>query len=389
MLELIRPYAGLVVLTLVIVGGAAALWWFFSNDLGARPAAKSYGTALYDNTAESYLTKGTEKLPGVVGYLGFPGMEGRFVYAADTATAENADNETTAQTRFATTSALNSTAPGNTVLASTDALLTPLTTEEGIKANSGFTLYLPGRTYRFKVLAVYYYDPAEQGDGAFDLYGSTDLSSYYDYLRFVAGIQARSLWDTEVEVGDTSSFLTLTAPSEDAGVQLCVTGRLIEDGEAEVLNASAITAADDPLLTAVQYQSKNQPMPTVSALLGASIDRYAKQSAATAANRGSSQTASDSADTSTDLSQAASEMQQRTDALIASADKLMAGLTDVAGSANATETDLNKGAEGSLPEQTVTVDQIANANTVSMDAGRSQFAFAKASSTLFKKAFSK
>ena len=351
----------LVVLTLVIVGGAVALWWFFSNDLGARPAAKSYGTALYDNTAESYLTKGTEKLPGVVGYLGFPGMEGRFVYAADTATAENADGET-AQTRFATASALNSTAPGNTVLASTDALLTPLTTEEGIKANSGFTLYLPGRTYRFKVLAVYYYDPAEQGDGAFDLYGSTDLSSYYDYLRFVAGIQARSLWDTEVEVGDASRFLTLTAPSEDAGVQLCVTGRLIEDGEAEVLNASAITAADDPLLTAVQYQSKNQPMPTVSALLGASIDRYAKQSAATAANRGSSQTASDSADTSTDLSQAASEMQQRTDALIASADKLMAGLTDVAGSANATETDLNKGAEGSLPEQTVTVDQIANAN---------------------------
>ena len=351
----------LVVLTLVIVGGAVALWWFFSNDLGARPAAKSYGTALYDNTAESYLAKGTEKLPGVVGYLGFPGMEGRFVYAADTATAENADGET-AQTRFATASALNSTAPGNTVLASTDALLTPLTTEEGIKANSGFTLYLPGRTYRFKVLAVYYYDPAEQGDGAFDLYGSTDLSSYYDYLRFVAGIQARSLWDTEVEVGDASRFLTLTAPSEDAGVQLCVTGRLIEDGEAEVLNASAIMAADEPLLTAVQYQSKNQPMPTVSALLGASIDRYAKQSAATAANRGSSQTASDSADTSTDLSQAASEMQQRTDALLASADKLMAGLTDVAGSANATETDLNKGAEGTLPEQTVTVDQIANAN---------------------------
>ena len=351
----------LVVLALVIVGGAVALWWFFSNDLGARPAAKSYGTALYDNTAESYLTKGTEKLPGVVGYLGFPGMEGRFVYAADTATAENADGET-AQTRFATASALNSTAPGNTVLASTDALLTPLTTEEGIKANSGFTLYLPGRTYRFKVLAVYYYDPAEQGDGAFDLYGSTDLSSYYDYLSFVAGIQARSLWDTKVEVGDESHFLTLTAPSEDAGVQLCVTGRLIEDGEAEVLNASAITAADDPLLTAVQYQSKNQPMPMISALLGASIDRYAKQSAATAANRANSQAASDSADSSTDLSEQASEMQQRTDALIASADKLMAGLTDVAGSANATETDLNKGAEGSLPEQTVTVDQIANAN---------------------------
>ena len=350
----------LVVLALALAAGGAALWWFISHDLGARPAAKSYGTALYDNTAESYLAKGTEKLPGVVGYLGFPGMDGRFVYAADTATAENAESDS-ARTYFATASALNNTAPGNTVLRSTDALLAPLTTEDGIKANSGFTLYLPGRTYRCKVLAVYYYDPAEQGDGAFDLYGSTDLSSYYDYLSFVAGIQARSLWDTEVEVGDASHFLTLTAPSDDAGVQLCVTGRLIEDGEAEVLNTSAITAADEPLLTAVQYQSKNQPMPAVSTLLGASIDRYAKQSAATAANRGSSQS-SDTADNTADLTQAASEMQQRTDALLASTDKLLAGLTDVAGSANATETDLNKGAEGTLPEQTITVDQVSNAS---------------------------
>ena len=350
----------LVVLALALAAGGAALWWFISHDLGARPAAKSYGTALYDNTAESYLAKGTEKLPGVVGYLGFPGMDGRFVYAADTATAENAESDS-ARTYFATASALNNIAPGNTVLQSTDALLTPLATEDGIKANSGFTLYLPGRTYRCKVLAVYYYDPAEQGDGAFDLYGSTDLSSYYDYLSFVAGIQARSLWDTEVEVGDASHFLTLTAPSDDAGVQLCVTGRLIEDGEAEVLNTSAITAADEPLLTAVQYQSKNQPMPAVSTLLGASIDRYAKQSAATAANRGSSQS-SDTADNTADLAQAASEMQQRTDALLASTDKLLAGLTDVAGSANATETDLNKGAEGTLPEQTITVDQVSNAS---------------------------
>ena len=62
-------------------------------------------------------------------------------------------------------------------------------------------------------------------------------------------------------------------------------------------------------------------------------------------------------------------MQQRTDALIASADKLMAGLTDVAGSANATETDLNKGAEGSLPEQTVTVDTTDGTLEIPVDEG--------------------
>jgi hypothetical protein len=39
--------------------------------------------------------------------------------------------------------------------------------------------------------------------------------------------------------------------------------------------------------------------------------------------------------------------------------------------------------------QNNTFDQIASANTVSMDASLSQFAFAKASSTLFKKVFSK
>lgn len=39
--------------------------------------------------------------------------------------------------------------------------------------------------------------------------------------------------------------------------------------------------------------------------------------------------------------------------------------------------------------QNNTFDQIASANTVSMDADLSQFAFAKASSTLFKKVFSK
>ena len=46
---------GLVVLTLVLVLGGGALWLFLRCDLGARPAAKSYGTALYDTTAENYL----------------------------------------------------------------------------------------------------------------------------------------------------------------------------------------------------------------------------------------------------------------------------------------------------------------------------------------------
>ena len=352
----------MVVLFLVLLLGGGALWLFFRHDLGAIPAAKSYGTALYDNTAESYLGKALEKRPGVVGYLGWPGMSGSLVYGADFQPEIAESGETSACTRFATTSGLDSAAPSNTVLTTTESGFAALAEEDGIKDNSGFTLYLKDRTYRFKVLAVYYYDPSEQGDGAFDLYGSTDLSNYYNYLTFVAGIQARSLWDMGVDFGDESRFLTITSDKADDGTQLCVTGRLLEEGEAEVLNTSAITAAEEPLLTAVQYTSKGQPMPSVASLLSASVDRYAQQSAAATAAKRENSSSDGSVDTS-DLQQQTDDLQRLTDSLLASTDKLLAGLTDVAGSANAAETDLNKGAEGSLPEQTVSVDQVSASAT--------------------------
>ena len=355
---------GLVVLALVLVLGGGALWLFLRCDLGARPAAKSYGTALYDTTAESYLGKALERRPGVVGYLGWPGLNGALVYAADTPDPETPESgEAPSIVRFATLSALDAATPGNTVVECTGSDYKALADEDTLKQNSGFTLYTAGGVYRFKAIAVYYFDPSEQGAGAFDLYGSTDLSSYYDYLTFVAGIQARSLFDTGVDVGDDSRFLTVTTHSDESGVLLCITGRLIREGEAELLNTSAIAAAEEPLLTAAQYERKGQPMPTVSTLVQASVDRYAQQSTAAQAARKNGGTGSDTAADTADLTQRADDLQAITDSLLASTDKLLAGLTDVAGSTSAAEADLNKGAEGSLPEQTVTVDQIKTSAT--------------------------
>lgn len=355
---------GLVVLTLVLVLGGGALWLFLRCDLGARPAAKSYGTALYDTTAENYLGKALERRPGVVGYLGWPGLNGALVYAADTPDPEPPESgEAPSIVRFATPSALDAATPGNTVVECTGSDYKALADEDTLKQNSGFTLYTAGGVYRFKAIAVYYFDPSEQGAGAFDLYGSTDLSSYYDYLTFVAGIQARSLFDTGVDVGDDSRFLTVTTHSDESGVLLCITGRLIREGEAELLNTSAIAAAEEPLLTAAQYERKGQPMPTVSTLVQASVDRYAQQSTAAQAARKNGGTGSDTAADTADLAQRADDLQAITDSLLASTDKLLAGLTDVAGSTSAAEADLNKGAEGSLPEQTVTVDQIKTSAT--------------------------
>ena len=355
---------GLVVLALVLALGGGALWLFLRCDLGARPAAKSYGTALYDTTAENYLGKALERRPGVVGYLGWPGLNGALVYAADTPDPETPESgEAPSIVRFATPSALDAATPGNTVVECTGSDYKALADEDTLKQNSGFTLYTAGGVYRFKAIAVYYFDPSEQGAGAFDLYGSTDLSSYYDYLTFVAGIQARSLFDTGVDVGDDSRFLTVTTHSDESGVLLCITGRLIREGETELLNTSAIAAAEEPLLTAAQYERKGQPMPTVSTLVQASVDRYAQQSTAAQAARKNGGTGSDTAADTADLAQRADDLQAITDSLLASTDKLLAGLTDVAGSTSAAEADLNKGAEGSLPEQTVTVDQIKTSAT--------------------------
>jgi predicted nucleic acid-binding Zn ribbon protein len=165
---------GLVVLTLVLVLGGGALWLFLRCDLGARPAAKSYGTALYDTTAESYLGKALERRPGVVGYLGWPGLDGALVYAADTPDPETPESgEAPSIVRFATPSALDAATPGNTVVECTGSDYKALADEDTLKQNSGFTLYTAGNVYRFKAIAVYYFDPSEQGAGAFDLYGST------------------------------------------------------------------------------------------------------------------------------------------------------------------------------------------------------------------------
>ena len=101
----------------------------------------------------------------------------------------------------------------------------------------------------------------------------------------------------------------MTSHSDEGGALLCITGRLIEEGEAEILNTSAIAAAEDPLLTAAQYQSKGQPMPTVQALVQASVEHYAQQSAAIQAAKKNGSTTGDLAAEAADLAQQASDLQ--------------------------------------------------------------------------------
>ena len=58
-------------LLLVAVGGAA-LYWYFSSSLGAKPAARGYGTAQFDESAQAYLDQRRRQAGGRGGLPGLP-----------------------------------------------------------------------------------------------------------------------------------------------------------------------------------------------------------------------------------------------------------------------------------------------------------------------------
>ena len=345
--------AVLVLLLLLLLGVGGGVWWFLRSDLGARPSYKNYGTSAFDTAANSYLAKAAERR-GVAGYLAFSGRGGQFVYPAGTV-ADDPSAEPFAV--FAGESWLGSDAPSNTVLTVGGDVLSGLDTEAQLRENSGFTLYLPDAAYRFKVLAVYYQDSGEEDPALL----RADLSSYYDYLSFVTGIHTRSLFDTGVAVGDGASFVTLTGASGEQGVALCVTGRLIAEGESAYLDPAAVKTAEEPLLTAAQYARAGREAPALKELLARQLNWYAAQSAdAARRSEAAAQSGADSsgAADSSDLSERVDALNETTQQLIAGADELLAGLTDIAGQGGAAETDLNQGAEGGLPEQNVPLDSL-------------------------------
>ncbi|HJD21988.1 MAG TPA: SpoIID/LytB domain-containing protein [Candidatus Gemmiger faecigallinarum] len=342
---------------LLVAVGAAALFFYFSTSLGAKPSPRGYGTAQFDQSAQDYLANAADKREDVAGYLAFPGMEGELVYLSG-ATTESAEE---ARPQVEGASYLGSDYPANTALAMHGSGLDGLSELETLRENAGFTLYLADGTYRYKVMAVYYQDGAETGAGAFDISGR-ELSDYGDYLDFVLGARARSLYDTAITVGDNASFLTLVSDAGTDGVRLCVTGRLIGENEDAQLAPAAITVQDDALLPAARYAASGQEMPDVTQLLARQMEWYATASAAlpASADGGADGETGDGSGIDTDaLNQSLEDLEAETEQLTSDVDKLLAGLTDRAGQAGASESDLNQGAEGAPPQQSISVDEIA------------------------------
>ena len=365
------------VLAVLLLAGAALLFLYFRNSLGAKPSSRGYGTVSFDGRVADYLNAALEKQENVAGYLALPGAEGALVYTAETPlkggkalfggklAAEAATTEDAAAPVL-TQNALEADGASNTVIDCGGQALAKMSELDTLKENAGFTLYTQGMTYRYKVFAVFYRDPAETGSGAFTVLDQGEYKNYNDYMAFVLGLRARTLYDTGIDMPDNARFLTLRSGSGEGAFDICVTGRLIEPNEDAQLVTSSITKTAAPLLTGVQYTSAGIAMPEVSELLAQSMDWYAARTLArpvSAAADAESSASGSGVDTDA-LTQEVQDMAARTQSVLDAADAVLAGLTDVAGSgADAVQTDITQAGEGTVPEQAVAVPTATTAPT--------------------------
>ena len=264
------------ILLVVIIAGGVALWLWQGGKLpggGSVLGDVGYGTADYDDAARDYLLAQQAKDAGVAAYLALPELDGSLVWSADAAAPGGSAGVVNAAEdvlpRFTGSETLGQSQSNVIVRCPTASMeqLSGLVQEEVLKENSGFTLYTADGDYRYKVLAVYEWDPSETGESAFDLYSMQDLSNYQDYLTFVLGAKARSLYEMPADVRDGDAFVTLVADSPSAsGRMLVITGRQLRDNEAAILFGNQVQPAEQPLMPMAVYESEGLSAPSLTTL---------------------------------------------------------------------------------------------------------------------------
>ena len=262
----------------LLVAALAGIWSWYARSFGNVPVYRGYGTVGFDTSAQEYLTKAQAKDASVEGYLAFSGQPGTLVHEpaeesgpSGAVLAEEADSSPAELPAGEQACYAGETRPGQAhsnllIQCPTQAVanLGRLDEKEVLRANYGFTLYTDSGNWRYKVVSVFYWDPQEEGEGAFDLLGYQNLVNYRDYLEFVVGIKARSLYELPVDIEDSDSFATLITDSAATGQKLVITGRLVRQSESASVNLAEISAAAEPLLPESTCQQLGAQNPTVT-----------------------------------------------------------------------------------------------------------------------------
>ena len=261
----------------VAAAGALAVARFGSGPVVqplAVPDFEGYGTVDFDTAVFDYLQQARERDAGVEAFLALSGQPGALVYGPQGSSRGGRPGTVQADgprapaelVQFSPQADLDAAHHNSLVQCPRQAMeqLSGLDQLEVLRDNSGFTLYQDGRTYPCKVVSVFPWDPADQGDAALVLPELQDLTSYNSYLEFVLGIKARSLFDLPVDIRDSDCFVTLVCePDGPDHPALAVVGRMQRPDENARLERSAVLTAANPLHTPEEYQAMGRPMPSM------------------------------------------------------------------------------------------------------------------------------
>lgn len=265
-----RTRWGRVVVCVLLVAAIAAGAFLVHGRLGEETGPeqpelrRGYGTADYDSSASQLLADAQKNSQNVVGYLTLPNLPGAFVYTGADEPQPSAVVHAAEDNKVRLGSRVRPGQPQTNLLLDCPAAamqgLDTLDQLEKLADNSGFTIYTNEGAFRYKTTAVFYWEPSETGDTALDLENLQDLSNYQDYLTFVLGTRARSLFDMPADVKDGDSFATLvTDAAGKPGQKLVITGRLLRSNEAAILFGRQIETADEPLMPISAYTEGAAP----------------------------------------------------------------------------------------------------------------------------------
>ncbi len=246
-------------------GGAAASGGAYPSDMGY-----TYGTEEYTRAANSLVQRQKEQNPSVVGFVAMPGA---FVEQMVAATPLP-QPEIEAQLGMAGLDdmALIS-AEADPGVPMTNALVLA---KEGMAQlsrfldakNAGslttFTYYTEHYAMEYRIYALYIVDQYDTQPDGFDAQAS-NLSGYTDYMTYIIGAKARSMYDIPVPVAQSDSYMTLSTPDPSVpGRHIYLCGRLAHAGEPEAEKKAAPAGA--PIYPNAYYSATGAERPDEKAV---------------------------------------------------------------------------------------------------------------------------
>lgn len=270
---LIALLATLLFLALLITG---------LNQAGRKPAESQpenasslssqglvYGTSEYTSAAMSLVQSERSINPAIAGFIAFPGgvVETFCAQSSNGKQAELAKAQSEAGLEGLPILAADAiqNVPGSNVLILGQQAFSPLLdfgNSYESRNFSTFTYFTQAEERVYQIYSVYLVDDHEHMADGFDP-ALRQITGYTNYLSFLLGLRARSLYDLEVDANEQDSFMTLAVEDPNTlGRKVYISGRRLRLDEKPRTIPAAV--AGQPLMPKLWYAQKEIQPPNTA-----------------------------------------------------------------------------------------------------------------------------